>query len=700
MNAQTKELTLPLVITLICVSLLSAQTIDRHAVVSQFNPHLYEADPLTPLSVGNGGFAFTADITGLQSFPEAYLNGMPLSTQSDWGWHSFPELKAVQLKEAMTPYDTYGRAVPYASSQSSEAGNILRQSPHRLGLGHLGLAIQMNNGTPVTIDDIINIRQQLDLWNGRLTSRFSVQGEATVVETSCHPDQDLIAVNVKSSLLSEERLQITLQFAYGSDQFGKAPEDWSQTDKHQTVILSQEGNRLDLHRQLDDDEYFVSVVVSSEATITRTGPHRFTIATNSGQDTLKVVTAYSPEAITGDLPSVKETQSASGQHWQQYWSTGGFIDLTDTKDPRAEELQRRIILSQYLTAIQCAGTMPPQETGLTCNSWYGKAHLEMHWWHGVHFALWDRIELLEKGLPWYDKIMGKALGTAQMQGYAGVRWPKMVGPDGRESPSSVGTLLIWQQPHPIYYAELCYRAHPGPTVLDQYKDMVFATAEFMASYAHWVESEQRYVLGPPVIPAQECHPAKETMNPPFELEYWDWGLRVAQQWRERLGMPRRVSWDHVIEHLSDLPQADGVYLMDETRWITKDHPTLLAPLGLLPGHKADPKVMTRTLNKVMKTWDWESTWGWDYPMVAMTAARLGEPDIAIEALLKDVTKNTYLANGHNYQSPRLPLYLPGNGGLLTAVAMMAAGWDDGPNQNAPGFPSNWKVKWEGLQPMP
>ena len=120
------------------------------------------------------------------------------------------------------------------------------------------------------------------------------------------------------------------------------------------------------------------------------------------------------------------------------------------------------MLSQYLTAIQCAGSRPPQETGLTCNSWYGKSHLEMHWWHGVHFALWDRLELLERSLPWYESILPMAAGTAKLQGYAGARWPKMVGPDGRESPSNVGVFLIWQQPHPIYYAELCYRARPGP----------------------------------------------------------------------------------------------------------------------------------------------------------------------------------------------------------------------------------------------
>ena len=68
----------------------------------------------------------------------------------------------------------------------------------------------------------------------------------------------------------------------------------------------------------------------------------------------------------------------------------------------------------------------------------------------------------------------------------------------------------------------------------------------------------------------------------------------------------------------------------------------------------------------------------------------------------DVKKNTYLANGHNYKDARLTLYLPGNGGLLTAVAMMAAGWDGAPDVPAPGFPTNgrWTVRAEGHVRMP
>ena len=85
----------------------------------------------------------------------------------------------------------------------------------------------------------------------------------------------------------------------------------------------------------------------------------------------------------------------------------------------------------------------------------------------------------------------------------------------------------------------------------------------------------------------------------------------------------------------------------------------------------------------------------------MTAARLNKPEQAINALLMDVQKNTYLVNGHNYQDSRLRMYLPGNGGILTAVAMMAAGWD-GSKINAPGFPKDgkWKVRWEGFAKSP
>jgi hypothetical protein len=48
------------------------------------------------------------------------------------------------------------------------------------------------------------------------------------------------------------------------------------------------------------------------------------------------------------------------------------------------------------------------------------------------------------------------------------------------------------------------------------------------------------------------------------------------------------------------------------------------------------------------------------------------------------------------------VYLPANGALLAAVAMMAGGWDGAATMDAPGFPKDgsWVVRSEGLRPLP
>jgi hypothetical protein len=315
--------------------------------------------------------------------------------------------------------------------------------------------------------------------------------------------------------------------------------------------------------------------------------------------------------------------------------------------------------------------------------------------------------MLEKSLGYYQNILPRAQGTARRQGYSGARWPKMTSLTGAESPSPVGPFLIWQQPHPIFYAELCYRARGDRATLEKFKEIVMQTAEFMASYPEWETNRNRYVLGPALQGAQEIFPKDKTFNLTFELVYWRWGLEKAQEWRQRLGLSREPKWDRVLNGLAGLPLEDSKYLFAETatgtysdkKW-TDDHPSVTGAFGMLPGPGVDRETMSRTFDWIGGNWNWPDTWGWDYPMLAMCAARLGKPERAIDMLLLETPKNRYGINGHNYQRPGLTIYLPGNGGLLYAVAMMAAGWDGAPKRSAPGFPDNgkWTVRWEGLRP--
>ncbi|MEG8945932.1 glycoside hydrolase family 65 [Rosettibacter firmus] len=681
------------------------EKINRYELVHRHIPINTKLDSLSPFTVGNGKFAFTVDFTGLQSFPEYYEKGIPLCTQSEWGWHSLPDEFNYKLEDTFEYYDYYGRKIPFASNQNSKAAEWLRANPHRLNLARIGLKIFNDDSTEISINHIKNILQKEDIWEGIIKSSFDINNKKVFVKTAVHPELDLIAVSIQSDLIQERRVAIEFSFPYGSTQWGKNASDWESNDKHSSDIIYHDSNYVIIKRTLDTTNYFVTIKFSG-AKLNQKSKHTFLLSVEPAEK-FEFSVLFSKNQSDLKLPDINETFNASKIHWKNFWETGGAIDFSECTDEFANELERRIILSRYLTAIQCGGKYPPQETGLTFNSWYGKFHLEMAWWHLVHFVLWGKPEFLEDKMDWYKQILPLAKKNSLLQGFKGAKFPKMVSPDGRESPSKVGVFLIWQQPHIIYFAELLYQYYRNDSILHKYKDLVFETADFLSSFAHWDEKNKRYVLGPPLIPAQEIYKPATTYNPAFELSYWKFGLKTALEWKKRLRLSIDKNWKHVLENLSEIPLKDSLYQNAENALNTfedvkncKDHPTLLAPLGMIPDESINKSIMRKTLKKVLELWDWESTWGWDYPMMAMTAARIGEPELAIKCLKMSVKKNTYLNNGHNYQDERLPIYLPGNGGLLTAVAMMASGW----NKNkifAPGFPKNgkWKIKVEGIMPL-
>ncbi len=698
---------------LFIVPAIAQNKIDRKAVVERHNVIVNSTDSLSALSLGNGRFAFTVDVTGLQSFPEHYDKGIPLGTQSQWGWHSFRDTAGYKFEETLKKYKFNSRSGTYAvqwhsPERNKDASDWFRQNVHRLQLGGLGFEIIKNNGSVATIEDIKDIQQTLDLWTGEIRSHFTVEGNAVDVRTDVHQQMDLVAVDVRSALLKKGRLKVILRFPYPTNEFADYGDDWESPEKHSSGIIKMSNNGALVYHQLDTCRYYVKFGWKGNASIRTIAVHQFLLIPGSDSDHFQFSCLYTAKNLQLAMPDFTATQLDNREQWSKFWSNGGAIDFSGSTDPRANELERRIVLSQYLLRIQEAGDYPPQETGLTYNSWYGKPHLEMHYWHSLQFALWGRPELLERSMNWYFHVKAKAEEIAQRQGYKGARWQKMTDPDGNESPSSVGAFLIWQEPHLITFAEAVYRTHYNRAVLNRYKDLVFATADFMASFPFFDKAHDRYVLGKGVIAAQERYNPEDTYNPTYELQYWYWALSTAQQWRKRLGLAPNKKYAVVLKKLSALPQKDGVYLTTESSpdcysipRLESDHPSVLAAYGMLPYNKRlNIAVMKKTFDLIWKTWDWKDTWGWDFPMTAMAATRLGLPDKAIDALFMPIQTNTYLPNGHNYQDARLRVYLPGNGGLLTAVALMCAGWDGCKTTN-PGFPKNgkWKVKWENLQRM-
>lgn len=690
------------------------QKIDRKAVVTRHNVQISTIDTLGSLNVGNGKFSFTVDATGLQSFTEFYEKGVPLGTQSEWGWHTSLNSENYEHKETLKAYDFNGTDGLYAiqdreNKRNNSAADYFRSNPHRLQLGNVGLEILKKDGSIAKAEDIKDVNQKLNLYTGKIESHFSVEGIAVKVITYADAKKDAIAVNVESDLIKENRLKLKFRFPYPTNEFADRGANYTSNDKHQTTVNNETGKQFVFNRTLDNDTYFVQTALNTEASIEKISDHYFTISPNT-ENSFEAIVEFTPNKSETLLTSFSKVEENSITNWEQFWLSGAAIDFSECTDSRAFEIERRVVLSQYLTRSQCAGNYPVQETGLTYNSWYGKPHMEMYWWHAAHYPLWGRTQLIENSIGWYFDAFDGAKEIAQRQGYKGVRWQKMTDHVGGEAPSNVGSFLIWQQPHVIYLAELIYRNTPTQDNLEKYKKLIFETANFMASYPNYDAKNDRYILGKGVIPAQECFNKLETYNSPMELSYWKWAIEKAQEWRQRLELEPNKDWQKIIDKLAPMAQKDGVYLAaesvpnsySETSEHTIDHPAVLGAISYLPHNDyIDLPTMNKTFDIVNEVWTWNHTWGWDFPLEAMAATRLNRPEDAIKALLRDEITNTYLPGGHNYQNERLTLYLPGNGGYLSAMALMCAGFDGCDIEN-PGFPKDgkWNVKWEGLKPMP
>ena len=713
-------------------------SIDRHAVVNRNNPVITDTDFLAALTVGNGHFATTVDVTGLQSYPFEYGAGVPLNAMSDWGWHQFENTNNLKPSESEKSFDFgHGHQEVYAvefkkaeDGRHKEATDYFRVNPHRLNLGTIGLELKDAEGKPIPLKSLTDIRQEQKLWDGEIESTFKADGEPVEVTTGVHHAKDALYARIKSNLLKDQRATVTLRFSYPTGKHADDANDWTKPERHQSKVIAQDHHSALIERTLDATKYYVLLQWEGQATLQECDKHYFELSTTDDILTFSAEYAANP-TDAGVAYEYDQYHKATLRHWSHWWKQSAIVDFSACTDPRAKELERRVVLSQYLTQINCANNMPPQETGLTYNSWFGRPHLEMTWWHAVDFSLWNRPEVIEQMLKWYNQTAYPvARQIAERQGFKGVRWMKMTDPWAGEAPSNTGSFLIWQQPHYIYLAEEMYRAKPTAETLRTYGEQVEATAEFMADFVSFNQKNGNYFIKG-FTAMQESITKDISYNQPFELAYWQYGLSVAQQWRVRQGKARIALWDDIIQKLSPLPEANGIYtagipigkgaseafdpfdasgkkietFIDKCR---NDHPAVLGACGLLPSLNTsytllyNKEKMKATLHWVMENWNWQTTWGWDYGMIAMTAARLGNPEIALKALLIDTQKNTWLPNGHNFQtSDRLRIYLPGNGALLTAIAMMCAGWDGCSEPLNPGFPKDgkWNVRWEGLQKM-
>lgn len=681
---------------------LHRERLNRKEIVQRHNFHIKDIEEPGPTQVGNGNFAYGFDVTGMQTFRDDF------ATMSQWSWHSTKPPKGLTAKDfKKTLVNTNGKMVAYdlPNPQQPELTKWLASNPHRFNLARIGLWLKKEDGSDVSENDIKNQDQYFDLWSATAVSTFEIDGRQVKVTTIGDPDKDIVAFKIESSLIGTQQLGVFIDFPYANLGYFSNGSDYSKPGLHATTYLKQGSNQACFQRSLDSTHYKVAVRWSENGRVKQEKKHRYKFYPEA-KNSVEYVFCFNPLTIAYPIPSFAKVQMNSQQYWPSFWREGGCIDLSESRDRRWMELERRIVLSQYIMKINASGKYPPQETGLVSNSWYGRFHYEMIWWHNAHYALWDRWPLLNNSLHVYRDNLENARKRAALQGYKGARFPKCTGPDGREWPDITHAFLVWQQPHPIFFAYLDYRAHPTQATLKKWVDIIDAAGDFLASYAHVDSLGKQYILGPPIAFVPENNDDYKDKNPAFELAYWRFGLRTAQFLRKQAGLPEKPIWKLVYDHLAPIPEKDSLYEQWEnidSMW-TKfnfEHPALLGIYGMLPGDGVDTVIMRRTFQKVVSGWKFDTGWGWDFPLAAMTAARLNDPEQAIDMLLHPSKKNVYDRHGFVGGGNPYP-YIPTNGGLLYAVAMMAGGWDGDRDIPQPGFPKDgsWTVKWEDLKKAP
>lgn len=695
-------------VSLFCLSVflplsVMGEPIDREAVVKRHRVCTTGTLLKSPAQVGNGKFAFGMDITGLQTF-------VPFNTLSDWSWHSFPLPEGMRAEDYRpVAVETHGKKIAYElrNPDQPELSEWLTKNPHRYNLGRIGFRLLREDGTEAREIDLGNARQEIDLWTGVVYSRFELNRKEVKVRTVCHPDKDMIGVSIESELLNDGNMSIYLDFPYPDGRYFKHYIGRYDTiSGHTSTFEKLAPNSVRIARTMDDTHYYATLDWTGPATFSRESEKAHTFLLQPRHtSTFSFTCCFSPEPVADVTEPVASIERKSAVSWEKYWRSGAAVDLSGSKDPRWLELERRIVLSQYLMRANESGLFPPQESGLVNNGWFGRFHFEMIWWHGVHYGLWNRMECFDNYLNVYKDFMPEALERAKSEGRSGARWPKCTGNFNREWPGSAHAYLIWHEPHPIYFAEMQYRQKPAPETLEKWKDVVLNTADYMADYLFYDKKTKQYVLGPPVVVVSENTDPLQTINPIFELGYFRYGLRTALEWADRLGLSekRTKKWKEVLSKMAPLPVADGVYTTYEgipDMWTkyTYEHPALTGVYGMLPGDGVDLPTFKRTLEKVSKEWQFNRIWGWDFPMLAMAAARTGLPALAIDMLMHPSAGFQFDEHGLATGGP-FP-YFPSNGALLTAVAMMCGGWD-GSEGEAPGFPKDgsWTVRYEGFVPM-
>ena len=300
-------------------------------------------DSLNTFYIGNSEFSFGVDLTGLQTFPELYKGGIPVIAMSDLG-----------------------------TDREANAGNSYLYQP-----GTIGLSILKRNGKEISINNVSNPVQELNLQNGEIESRFIIEGVPVLIKTVCHSDYDMISVRIVSDLIRENRIKIKIRFPAIKTSSNGLKFDLPGTNT--TRILADTNNYSILSRTRDIDNYYM-LIWRNSAELREINPHLYFLEPNRSDSIYSFTFQFMKSLATGRMQNFGETEEASRRSWNKFWSTVNGFNYPEGTDPGSNMTEKRIKISLYCTRIQCIVPHSMEGICLTYNNWFGMFNLELHWW--------------------------------------------------------------------------------------------------------------------------------------------------------------------------------------------------------------------------------------------------------------------------------------------------------------------------------
>ena len=584
--------------------------------IIKYNLKFNHIDSKNPVTIGNGDFAITLDQTGTQSLYEIYKD-IPLSTMSNKNWF-------YKDKKDIKPSYVDGKAYMLFNLDNDPNYQINRQYPFKYSFMQILL---YDNDKLIDINNIKDVKQELDLYKGIVTSSFNYKEKINKTTSFIYQDHD--EFNFK---LQSDNLNLALKFNYPS--------------------YTKNGYRLDILPNVLVKEDRITLLYDDKNSLS------FKLKSSSNYQIVENTLIFDDNNVSFSLAldEIKE-----GKLLDEFWKCDNGIIIDN------EELVKKMVLSKYLLHVNSTGIYPPQESGLTYNCWNSKFHLEMHLIHSLWNIYNNHVGDLVKSFDYYLSIMPSSLKRASLNGYKGLRFPKMTGPDGEDSPSNIGPLLIWQAPHILFMLQEIYYLYNKENIIKKYEPLISGTIDFMISFLTLKDS--KYQMLDPLLEACESIPLDRCQNPSFELEYWRYTLEGQPKIDTVLYGHQRYDYLDITSKIITPKEDDGIYLKTygviDKYDLYKDHPTEGFLMSFFKSKIVDKEKMVKTIDYILKNMDLSSYWGWDFPFLGLSLLNCGEIEKSIEVTQLNTINNQYLYNGYN-TSPRddLKAYLPGNGAFL------------------------------------